>query len=236
MAEEAKKAPVEETKDTKVETPTTEEAKIGDVLKNVKETKETKMVPEAVLIEYKKQAKGVQKELEELKKTIQEGASKKEVSTDLKILSEKHNVDAEFLNEFAAAVRKEADAEFESKLKPFEEEKLAKKREEIFNENFDKTLADNPEYKKLVNKDVIKALAFDAQNSNKTFAQIFQDAYGHLVTGRKTLESTKPRGGKENDPIDVSKAQRDPEYFAEIMADPKRKAEYNENMIRNAKF
>ena len=234
--DETKVAPVEESKETKVEAPTTNNAKIGDVLKSVKETTGPKMVPESVLIEYKKQAKEVQKKLDALETSIKEGATKKEVSADLKVLGEKHNVDVEFLNEFASAVRKEADVEFESKLKPFEEEKLAKKREEIFNENFNKTLADNPEFKKLVSKDVIRALAYDSQNSNKTFTQIFQDAYGHLVTGKKTLESTKPRGGKENDPIDFSKAHNDPTYFAEIMSDPKTKAEYNDNLIRNSRF
>lgn len=245
---EAKIVPAEESKDTKtVETKTesketNEDVKVGDVLKTTKEEpkKETKMVPESVLIEYKKESKEVRKELDALKKSIESGATKKEVSTDIKDLAEKHGVDAEFLNDFAHAVRKEANEDTEEKIssikKPIEEKENAEKREKSFNEHYEKTLEELPEFKKLVNKDVIKALAFDPKNANKTFAQIFQDSYGHLVTGKKTLEPTKARGGAKDTEIDFKRASSDTEYFKEIMADPQLKKKYNEDIATRNRF
>lgn len=242
---EAKIVPAEESKQTEtVETKaeskeTKEDVKIGDALKTKeesKDTKEVKMVPEAVLIEYKKENKQMAKDLKDLKTLVESGATKKEVSTDIKALADKHNVDADFLSEFAETVRKEASADAEAKIKPIEEKENAKKRDEIFNEHFDKTLEELPEFKKLVNKDVIRSLAFDPKNANKTFAQIFQESYGHLVTGKKTLEPTKPRGGAKDTGIDFSRARSDSEYFKEIMADPELKKKYNEDLPNRLRF
>lgn len=207
------------------------DAKAGDILGGKKkESEEVKMVPEAVLIEMKKENKQMAKDMADLKTLIEKGASKKEVTSDLKALAEKHNVDPDFLSEFADAVRKEATEAAKAELKPIEEENNASKRESIFNEHYEKTLKENPEYAKLVNKDVIKALAFDPKNKDKTFLDIFESAYGHLVTGKKTIDTTKPRGGKEDTKVDISRAQRDPDYFKEVMADPELKKQYNEGL------
>lgn len=247
MAEEAKKVPVEESKDTKtVEAKTDEgkkkEATAGEVLDGKKKEgeKEVKMVPEAVLIEYKKESKATQKELVRLQKLIEDGASKEVIDTDLKALAEEYGVDPEFARKFAAAVRKEADADADEKVKkatkPLEEKERAEKREKVFEEHYEKALAEMPEYKKIVNKAVIKKLAFDPENADKTFPEIIESAFGHLVPGKKTLEPTKPRGGKENPTVDVAKAQTDPDYFKEIMADPELKKEYNKGMAVRNKF
>lgn len=232
MTIEVKDAPVVEKKDTKVEDKTTEtkDVKVGEALKTKEEPKDIKMVPEAVLLDFKKENKDLHKELKDLKKLIEDGATKKEVSADIKSLAEKHNVDPEFLTDFAAAVRKEAEGDADAKLKPIRDKEQADKLETVFNTNFDKTLEEMPEYSKLVNKDVIRTLAFDPKNANKTFAQIFESAYGHLVTGKKTLEPTKPQGGKADTTVDVARAQRDPAYFNEIMADPDLKKQYNSSL------
>lgn len=237
MPEPEVKVPAEESKDTKpaeeVAAPKKEET-IGDALNTKIPTKEPKMVPEAVLIEYKKENKEIHKELRDLKALIESGATKKEVSGDLKALAEKHNVDPEFLSEFADSVRKEADSKIDEKInekiKPIEEKENAEKREKVFNQHFDKTLEEMPEYKDLVNKDVIRALVMDPKNANKTFAQIFNDSYGHLVTGKKTLDTTTPRGGQEDASIDFARAKSDSKYFEEIMADPQLKAKYNADL------
>jgi len=244
MAEEVKVAPVVESKDTKpaetkVETPAKEVAKdvkVGEALKTVEEKKEPKMVPEAVLIEYKKESKEVRRELDALKKSIEEGATKKEVSTDMKALAEKHGVEPEFLKDFAAAVRKEAKADAEAEVRPIKDAEQASKLEKIFNENLDKTLEEHPEYKKLIVKKDVRRAAFDPENSDKTFAQILEDSYGHLVTGKKTLESTKARGGKEVTGVDYARAKVDGEYFKEIMADPELKKQYNDIGLLQNRF
>lgn len=235
MTTEVKDAPVVEKKDTKADDKTAADAKdvkVGEALKTKDEPKkdEPKLVPEAVLLEFKKENKELHKELKDLKKLIEDGAPKREVSADIKSLAEKHNVDPEFLTDFAAAVRKEAEGDADAKLKPIRDKEQADKLEKVFNENFDKTMEEMPEYAKLVNKDVIRTLAFDPKNANKTFAQIFESAYGHLVTGKKTLEPTKHQGGKKDTTVDIARAQKDPAYFAEIMADPELKKQYNSSL------
>jgi hypothetical protein len=231
-------APAEESKETKpaetVAAP--KEETVGETLQVKEEVKEAKMVPEAVLIEYKKESKAVRKELDALKKSIEEGSTKKEVKQSLKDIATKHNVDAEFLNEFSEAVRKEAETEAEEKMKPIQEKENAEKRDKIFESHFTKTLEEMPEFKNLVNKDVIRTLAFDPKNANKTFAQILQDSYGHLVTGKKTLETTKARGGAQDTEVDFSKARTNTEYFKEVMADPELKRKYNDDMAKRNKF
>ena len=241
MTDEVKKVPDEESKETNPAETVADTTKKDETVGNALNTKkEAKMVPEAVLIEYKKENKQIAKELKDLKEFIESGATKKEISMDLKELADKHNVDADFLNEFASAVQKKAQADTEeklnSKIRPIEEKENAKKRDEIFDKHFDKTLEDMPEFKGIVNKDVIKALALDPQNENKTFTQIFNDSYGHLITGKKTLESTKPRGGAEDVAIDFNKASTNPEYFKEIMADPELKRKYNEDIATRNRF
>ena len=106
----------------------------------------------------------------------------------------------------------------------------------LFTEHFTKTMAEMPEYEKIVNRDVIKTLALDPRNANKTFAQIIESAYGHLITGKRTLETTKPGGGKEDTTIDFNKARSNGEYFKEIMADPELKKQYNSEIEKRLKL
>ncbi len=244
MAEEVKVAPEVESKETKaVETKTEEkkEVKVGEALKTDGEKKEPKMVPEAVLIEYKKESKEVRKELDALKKSIEEGATKKEVSSDLKQLAEKHDVSPDFLEEFAATVRKEAKADAEAELKPIKDKENAKRFDDLFDIEYTKAIAENPEYAKLVSKDAVKALTFNPRNANesldaKLIQKVFESSYGHLVTGKKTLEPTKNRGGAKDIVVDVEKAQKDPTYYAEIMADPELKAQYNKDIEKRLRL
>lgn len=229
---EAEKAEVKEESKTEAK-----DTKVGDALGEPKlEKKESKMVPEAVLLEYKKDNKELKKDIQELKKLIEDGATRSEISQELKDIAEEHNVDPEFLDKLAKSIRQQTKAELEAEVKPIKEKELAQKREEIFTENYNKTLEAMPEYKDLAQKEVIKALAMNPANANKTFAQILEMSYGHLVKGKKTIEQTTPRGGNDNEEIDFNKAQRDHKYFVEIMADPKLKAKYNEDLHKRIKL
>jgi hypothetical protein len=245
---DTKDVPVEETKETKTAETKTEPVKevkevvkVSDALKTVKETKEPKMVPEAVLIEYKKEAKEVRKELDALKKSIEEGATKKEVTGTLKEIADEYGVDPEFLSKFATTVQKEAEAKADAKLQPIKDKENAEKFDKLFDSEYEKAIAENPEYSKLVSKDAIKALTLNPRNSDKNLdskfiQQVFESSYGHLVTGKKTLTPTNPRGGPTEPEIDIAKARSNSEYFKEIMADPDLKKKYNEEMLRTVRF
>lgn len=194
--------------------------------------KEDRMVPEAVLIEYKKENKQLAKDLADIKKLIETGGSKKEISDDLKALGEKHNVDPDFLQDFATAVRAQAKAEAEAEIKPLKDKENAEKVDKIFTEHYDKTLEAMPEYKEIAQKDVIKALALDPKNKNKTFAQILESAYGHLLTGKRSFDAAKPGNSKDNAEVDFKRAKTDTEYFNQIMANPAMKKQYNDGLAQ----
>jgi hypothetical protein len=215
------------------------EETIGEVLADKKP--EPRMVPEAALLEYKNSNKELKKDLKELKDLIESGASKKEISTDLKALADEHNVDPEFLSKFAESIKaqnkKDIDDEVSARLKPLEEKDKKAKIDKIFKENYDKALEAMPEYKDIANEAVIKSLSLDPANQNKTWTQIIEEAYGHLITGKRTMESPTARGGRDdNQDVDVARASKDPSYFKEVMADPVKKAKYNAGLAERLKL
>lgn len=241
MTDEVKVAPAVESKET--ETAKTEAAPaetkvedvvVGDVIKP-EERKEPKMVPEAALLEYKKEAKELGKELREIKKMMEDGKSSKELSGDIKSIADEFGLTEgaveKLIRKVGEQTKAEYDKEIEAKLKPLEDQKRAENVDKTFNEHFDKLMESMPEYKDLANREVIKSLSLDPKNANKTFSKILEESYGHLVTGKKTLEKTQARGGNSDAPIDFNRAKKDMEYYKEIMASPELKAEYNKGLM-----
>lgn len=116
------------------------------------------------------------------------------------------------------------------KLEQIEERERRAKLEATFMQHLNKALENAPEYKDIVNVEVIKALAFNPANANKTYSQLIQEAYGNAVTGRRTIETTTPRGGAKDGKVDIQRAARDAEYRREVLADPELKRQYNESL------
>jgi hypothetical protein len=92
-------------------------------------------------------------------------------------------------------------------------------------------MAEMPEYSAIVNKDVIKTLSLDPANQNKTFQQLIEETYGNALGGKRTLETTTPRGGKALESVDFDRAKKDGKYLEEVLANPDTKKEYNEGLI-----
>lgn len=242
MSEQDKKALTQETttESAKPEAAKDEktEGTVGDALGTTQKSEEKKeeMVPLSALLEVKKDNKELAREMKELKKSIEQGASREEVSTDLAALAEKHNVDPDFLNDFAKAVRaetkRETEEEVTNKLKPVLEKDRAEKIDKAFNTHFNKALEGLPELKDVVNKDVIKTLSLAPENANKTFTQLIEEAYGHLNTGKRSIDSGTSRASKNAEvEIDHKRAATDPEYYKKIMANPAMKEEYNKGLV-----
>jgi hypothetical protein len=234
-------APIVENKIAQKVEAKAETKSVGELLGDAPAPKEDpKVVPESALIELKKENKQLFKEIKKMQDMIGEGATKKEVSSSIKAIAEKHSVSEEFLSELASAIRAEADADIDervnSKLKPLEAKDNAARIDKIFSENFDKTIDQMPEYKDIANRDVIKTLTLDPANANKTFAQIMEQAYGHLVQGKRTIDAAKPRGGKEPAEIDFEKAQKNSTYFKEVMADPDLRKAYNSDLQKRLRL
>lgn len=116
------------------------------------------------------------------------------------------------------------------KLERIEESERQAKLEATFTEHFNRVLENSPEYKDVVNVDVIKAMAFNPTNANKTYKQLVEEAYGNAVTGRRTIETTTPRGGAKDIKLDSERAKTDTDYRREVLADPELRKQYNEGL------
>lgn len=200
-------------------------------------------VPLATFLDVKKDAKRLEKQVAELQAQISSGDfSKKEVSASIEAMAEKFDVDPAFMSEFRQTILAEVTAEAEKKageiLKPILERDadLTKKEreaqiEKAFRKHYGEALERMPEFNEIADADTIKALSLLPQNANKTFAQLIEDTYGKAIVGKRTIEPTKPNGGKEPTSLDFEKARADTEYFKQVMANPQLKAEYNKKML-----
>jgi|GEM_PF-1145698 len=187
-----------------------------------------RMVPEAVFLEMKK-------DLKKLQDSIDKGdMSKPEISEDIAALSEKHDVDESFLAELISTIesktKKELESELAAKFAPIQEAERAKKIDEAFTKHFSKAMETMPEFEGIVKKEVIKNLSLNQANANKTFAEIIEETYGHLIEGRSTIAPKAPGARKNDSEIDMLRMNTDSTYYQEIMDDPVRKKKYNEGL------
>lgn len=208
------------------------EKTISDMIPEV-EPEKPNLIPESVFLGEKKARKAAEKEVERLKAQIEGGASKETISDSIDAIAEKHDIDKDFLTELSSTIKAQTKAELEAELNAKSEgENKFKQFEDAFNKGLQTALERGPEFKDIVNTDVIKQLALLPQNSKKTISQLLEETYGNAIQGKRTIETTTPGGGKDPEPLDYDKAQNDINYFNEVMADPKRKAEYNEIMLK----
>jgi len=239
------KAPEGELKPLDAETPaeaeTPKEETIAEVLKRSEEStkkEEPRLVPEAVLLEYKSQNKELKRDIKELKTLIESGASQREISEDLRDIAKEHDVDENFLKKLAKNIKLEAEKDLEEKfsadIKPIKDRERAERMEVIFNEHYNKTLEVMPEFKDVANREIIKQLSLSPANAKKTFSQILQETYGHLVGGKRTMETARARREGPIVEIDFRRASKDQEYLKEILANPELKKIYNKDIGRRA--
>lgn len=217
--------------ETKVETPAPEVKKPETVGQVLDPKPEAKVVPEAAFLELKKENKEFKKAISALEKTIADGATKSEVSGDIAAIGEKYGVDKTFLNELASTIRKDVEADTQEKLKPIAAKDKADRIEGVFKTHYENAMAEMPEFKGVVNRDVIKTLSLDPSNANKTFRQLIEETYANALGGKRTLETTTPRGGAKIDKVDFKLAASDQKYLADVLANPDTKKEYNDGLV-----
>ena len=238
MDETKNDTPVQEVVD---ESTTKKEQTVGEMMgEEPKSEKKEESVPLSEFLEIKKANKLLTKELKDFKKSVEDGASDKEIASDIDTLADENNVDKNFLRKFAKAIKAETEKDLEekisSKLKPIEDKERAENVSKVFNSHFDKVLDEMPEYKEIVNRDVIKSLSLQRENQSKTFAQILEETYGNAIRGKRTIETATPRGGKEPESIDYDRMRTDDKYYDEVMKNPSLKKEWNDNLIKNIRL
>jgi hypothetical protein len=207
------------------------EQTIGEVLETKpEEPKEKPTIGLDKFLEIKKENKQLAKALKDLEAKLDTGATSEEISDDLNDLAEEFDVDKKFLSKLEKKIESRLESKFESKLKPLTEEKTIKRIDEAFKTHFTKALEEMPEYTNIVNPDVIKQLSLNPANSKKTFQQLIEETYGNALGGKRTIETSQPRGGKEPTEIDFERARKDTAYFNEVMSNPTLKAKYNSSI------
>ena len=235
MQEEIKKG--EATAEPTVVTPKT----VGEIAEEASPSKGEDSPRETVgldkFLDLKKQNKDLKRSYEDLRKSIEEGATKNEVAADIDSIADEYpDVDKGFLTKLANSikdsVKKDANDEITSRLRPLEQKEKDEKIHKAFTKHFDSAMDEMPEFKNIVNADVIKTLSFEPKNKNKTFKDIIEETYSGALTGKRTIETTVPGGGKDTEPLDFSKARKDSGYFDQVMSNPRLKAEYNEKMLK----
>lgn len=227
------KAPEAIEPETTVEQPEAQQT-VGEIIEQSQpEKKPEPLEYDKAYFAEKKARKVAERELSTLKKQIEEGATKKEISESIAEIADEHNIDKEFLQKLASSIKADTEKELDAKYAAkFEGKEKENKFETAFKSQYDIAMERAPEFKAIANPDVIKTLAIQPQNAKKTLSEILEETYGNAITGKRTIETTSPGGGKEPEPLDIKRAEKDIGYFTEVMADPKRKAQYNEAMLK----
>ena len=231
--EEKTIAPEEELKDTEVDEPETEEPATPTVEDIIEPKRAEEQVPLKTFLEIKKEKKALEREIKNLKSQAQD-MTKSEIKSDLMSIADKYDVDVDFLTELSSVIYAQAKGDAEEAIKPVLEKEAKERVDKALTENINKALEVMPEYEGVVNKDVLKSLARLPENKNKTFQQLIEETYSKTVTGKRTMETSTPRGGKEL-VYDESRIN-DPEYFSEVMASPELKKKYNDSLVDRLKL
>lgn len=191
-----------------------------------------RVVDEHIFVAEKKARKQAERELKALKKSIEEGATPQEISDNIADISEEYDIDPNFLSKLVSNIKEETTREVEAKINSkFGDKDKADKFETAFSKAFSVALERGPEFQNIANPEIIKTLAKLPQNSKKTVSQLLEETYGNALTGKRTIETTTPGGGKDPEPLDLKRAEQDIEYYKQVMADPKKKAQYNAHML-----
>jgi len=116
-----------------------------------------------------------------------------------------------------------------AKLAKIEENERRASQDVKLTAALNKALENAPEYKDIANLALIKQMALNPANKAKTFPELLDEAYGNAIPGKRTTETTVPKGGTADTKVDMQRASKDTEYRREVLADPDLKKQYNDN-------
>lgn len=203
--------PEQEVKDVPEETVTDEQVTdetVGSYQEEEapKENKVSEQIPKARLDKEIQRRKDLETELAELKKDKEADSTVSDTEKDPEV------------------------KELAAKLAKIEENEQRSKRDIALTDGLNKALESAPEFKDIANAEFIKQMALNPANKDKTFVQLLDEAYGNALTGRRTIETTTPRGGAKDTKVDIDRARKDHDYRREVLSDPDLKKQYNESI------
>lgn len=228
MADEAKITPDAEVKDVKEGTVEAEIAKTEPQAQEGEKKPDAapETVPLAVYLELKEDLKTLKSEIKESK-----GSSKTRAEIQgLDELTKKYpDVNEEFIKDMLSSATIEASRKIEEKYSPIIERQEAEKKQAAFDRAFDslfeKTLQDNPDLPKNIDKEVIKELASTPKYRNVPLSDILLRMYSVGEKGKSSSENAaRSAADVVDDVVDFSKI--DSEQKKRIMGNEKTRKEY----------
>lgn len=226
MADEAVIAPSVEQEEVKEGTVESEIIKQEpEVVVEDKKTQET--VPLAVYLDLKEDLKDYKRQIKEAK--TQSSKSTIEIEGLEDLASKYPDVNSEFIQDMLSSATSAAEKKIEAKYSPIIERQEAEKKQAAFDKAFDnlfdKTLQENPDLPKGIDKDAIKALATTPQYRNVPLSDILLKMYPSTPSGKSSSENEARSGADVVDDV-VSFDKITPEQKTRIMSDEKTRKEY----------
>lgn len=227
----------EEVKEESTEAEVTPEETKEETIASAIEDKENK-IPDSIPYNRFQEKVSENKELKdriaELEQSVQNNElSKRDVSSEVSDIAQEFGVDEGILEKLAQKLQAKAEQSIEEKLAPLTAKEKHEKQDRVLTNMLNKALESRPEFADVVDPDVIKQLALNPANADKTMTQLIEKTYGKAVkpSEKKTMETTAPGKSEAIEDIDYDRAQRDSEYFAKIKADPGLHEKYNAKML-----
>lgn len=211
-------------------TESTTEQKVEETIDSItpkeESTIEPKVVPEAAFLQLKSELKAIKKELKEATSS----EKKHIVSEGIADLTIKYpDVSPEFIQDMLNSATIEATKKIEAKYSPIiekqEQEKKQAAFDSAFNNLFEKTLNDNPDLPKDIDKEAIKELASTPKYRNTPLSEILFKMYKPVTTEKSSSENEMRSGAdRVEDIVSFDKITSDQKKA--IMDDPKARAKY----------
>lgn len=222
MAEEVKTTP-----DAEVKAPEgTVEAEVAKVEPQVQAEHKAETVPLSQYLELKKDLKELKKEISDSKGSEK---SKVEVQGLGELASKYPDVNQDFLKDLLSSATntatKKLEEQFSSIVEKQETEKKQLAFDKAFDNLFDKTLNENPDLPKTIDKGLIKDLAQTPKYRTTPLAEILQKMYPTSSAGKGSSENDMRSAADRVDDV-VSFDKITPDQRKAIMADPATRQKY----------
>lgn len=195
---------------------------VDESTKEVPEVKSPETVPLPVYLDLKEDLKSLKKELKDLK-----GSEKSVVQVNgIEDLTKKYpDVSEDFIRDMLTSATSSIDNKYKDILAQQEREKKIGEFNTAFDALFKKTMDENPELPKNIDKEAIKELSLTSKYRNVPLSKILLSMYPSQEKGKASSENeTRTSADKVEDIVSFDKIS--PEQKKAIMEDPKARSQY----------
>lgn len=208
-----------------------EEVTIADAV-NESSNKAPDQIPYNRFQEKVNENKELKSRLDKLETMINDNQSKDKVEDDIADIADEYGIEADVLDKVAQSLYSKAEKAVEEKLAVITERERRTQQDQIISKMIDDAIESNPDYKDVVNKDVIRQLANNSDNHNKTISSLLHETYGSLVNKKiEGMENNTPGKTETIEKLDFERAITDSDYMKKVKADSSLKDEFNKKQM-----